>query len=62
MKINLEVQVSEAMAIAYALRELANRRRQHALERGTKWGVDSADELDTLSGRIEVEARNQQPH
>lgn len=62
MKINLEVEVSEAMSIAYALRELANHRREWALEQGMQWGLDSAEKLDALSARVKHEAYNQKAH
>lgn len=62
MKINLEVEVSEAMEIHYALLGLAERKEEKARDRRDNRLAEQARKLTALAQRIEVEAHNQLPH
>ncbi len=62
MKIYLDVKVSDAATIAYALHELANQRREKILEgRGISTPA-MVDALDALAEDVRRQATSNKPH
>lgn len=62
MRIFLDVKVSDAATIDYALRELADRRRERLLEGRGIMPVEQINALSDLADNIAMQARTKPTH